>query len=180
MCAHARVCVRVCEYVCCGSYINNWLFSSWVNTRIGSLVKLLLHVSWCPCASRRLLSLPEVCVCQCKAKNPSRPFCCCPSWWWARCEVGQLTIRRVCRGSVRGVCAPAHACRGAHFIVVIIGDGRSCDVALGGSLYSRACSCLSRRKDSILCIWFSPGLTGGQNASGEQGVDKEACEDLWG
>lgn len=90
----------------------------------------------------------------------------------------QLTIRRVCRGSLRGVCAPAHACRGAHFIVVIIGDRRSCDVALGGSLYSRACSCLSRRKDSILRVWSSPCLTGGQNASGEQGVDKEACEDL--
>lgn len=53
-------------------------------------------------------------------------------------------------------------------------------MARSGSLVDSFRSCLSCRKDSILHIWFSACLTRGRNGSREQGVDKEACEDLGG
>lgn len=77
-------------------------------------------------------------------------------------------------GDVHG---PLDACWSGHFKVIICASGGR-GGAFRGSLDGRIYSCLSRRKDCVLDVWIS--LAGGQDGSGEQGVEDEACEDLWG
>lgn len=80
-------------------------------------------------------------------------------------------------GFLSNVNAPLDACRSSYF-KVIVGATRGRGGAFWGSLDGRIYSCLSRRKDCVLDVWIS--LAGGQDGSGEQGMEDEACDDLRG
>lgn len=156
----------------------NVFFLGWY-IGVGGPVKIFPHIAGINCEwTKGFPDFVRIRVCQGKTRKNS---CFTPQvTFMAKGHfflLEELTIGGLCDGFLSSAHAPLYACRGGPSKVIVCVAG-SWQGALWGSLDGGLYSSLSCRKDSVLDVWS--GLTGGQDASREQGLEDEACEDLRG